>query len=213
MTKICNGCRIEKLLAEFSFRHSGKSAGKPYPRCRECCRQYHRITRKENPESHRVEVRKWRRDNPDLRRASDRRYENSRRKRDPNWRSKKNVRALLYYHLKGGKSKRTAEYLGCSLSAFREHLEALFWPGMSWRNQELWEMDHIKPCASFDLSDPAQQAACFHWSNWQPLWADDNMQKSDRLDWHPAESQHSLPARLALKPWDCEGLGKLTLRL
>lgn len=98
------------------------------------------------------------------------------------------------------------------MATFYAHIESLFWPGMSWRNQGRWHLDHIKPCASFNLNDPAQQAACFHWSNWQPLWADDNLIKSDRLDWHPAESKHSLPSRLALEPWDCEGLGKTTLK-
>jgi len=38
-------------------------------------------------------------------------------------------------------------------------------------------MDHIKPCASFDLSKPKEQSKCFHYSNLQPLWAEDNLKK------------------------------------
>ena len=41
-------------------------------------------------------------------------------------------------------------------------------------------LDHIRPCASFDLTDEAQQRECFHYTNLQPLWATDNMQKSDK---------------------------------
>ena len=38
-------------------------------------------------------------------------------------------------------------------------------------------IDHIKPCASFDLTDPAQQKECFNYKNLQPLWAFDNISK------------------------------------
>jgi hypothetical protein len=48
---------------------------------------------------------------------------------------------------------------------------------MSWDNWSLkgWHIDHIRPISSFDLSDPAQQKECFHYSNLQPLWAIDNL--------------------------------------
>ena len=41
------------------------------------------------------------------------------------------------------------------------------------------------PCASFDLTDPEQQRQCFHYTNLQPLWAADNIRKSDPgcLNW------------------------------
>jgi hypothetical protein len=54
---------------------------------------------------------------------------------------------------------------------------------MSWDNYgyEGWHIDHIKPIAKFDLSDPIQRAQCFHYSNLQPLWALDNMRKHARI--------------------------------
>jgi hypothetical protein len=51
---------------------------------------------------------------------------------------------------------------------------------MSWQNYGEWHIDHVRPLASFDLSDPAQQRAAFHFSNTQPLWAKENLAKSDR---------------------------------
>ncbi len=35
-TKYCNGCKQDKPLSEFNFRHSGRKAGKPRPRCKTC---------------------------------------------------------------------------------------------------------------------------------------------------------------------------------
>ena len=59
------------------------------------------------------------------------------------------------------------------------HLEAQFKPGMTWDNYGLkgWHVDHIRPCASFDLRDPEQQRRCFHYTNLQPLWAEENLKK------------------------------------
>jgi hypothetical protein len=57
---------------------------------------------------------------------------------------------------------------------------------MNWDNYgfgiDKWNMDHIIPCASFDLSDPEQQKKCFHYTNLQPLWQLENILKSDRID-------------------------------
>lgn len=77
------------------------------------------------------------------------------------------------------KSSRTFDLIGCSPTELRAHIEALFLPGMSWENRHLWHVDHKRPLASFDLRDPVQQRAAFHYTNLQPLWAEDNRRKSD----------------------------------
>lgn len=99
------------------------------------------------------------------------------------------------------KNSKTVALLSIPIEEFQAVMEKLFWPGMSWKNKHKWQLDHIRPCADFDLTDPEQQKQCFHWSNWQPLWADDNGIKSDRLDWTPHESRHSLPERLKPEPF------------
>ena len=78
------------------------------------------------------------------------------------------------------KSAHTRELIGCSVSELMTHLELMFKDGMSWKNYGEWHIDHIRPCASFDLLDPEQQRICFNWKNLQPLWAIDNIIKSDR---------------------------------
>ena len=56
---------------------------------------------------------------------------------------------------------------------------------MAWDNWGKFgrHIDHIRPCASFDLTDPVEQRKCFHFSNLQPLWAYDNHVKGDK--WKP----------------------------
>jgi hypothetical protein len=75
------------------------------------------------------------------------------------------------------KSLGTMKLIGCSIPELRERLQQQFQPGMSWDNHGQWHIDHRRPCAAFDLSDPAQQAQCFHFTNLQPLWALDNLRK------------------------------------
>lgn len=82
----------------------------------------------------------------------------------------------------------TISLLGCSINHLKSHLESQFAPGMDWSNFgrkkgiQCWEIDHILPCASFDLTDPEQQKRCFHFTNLQPLWATENRRKSAKVD-------------------------------
>lgn len=102
---------------------------------------------------------------------------------DLNYRIKRRLRHRIWRALKGLRKERpTLELLGCSVDQLREHLEAQFTKGMTWENygQPGWEIDHIRPCASFDLSDSEQLAACFHYTNLQPLWGPDNWKKGSK---------------------------------
>ena len=69
--------------------------------------------------------------------------------------------------------------IGCSKRELVTHIEAQFLPGMTWENYGRggWEMDHINPCASFDLTDPEQQRNCFHFTNLRPRWAAENQSR------------------------------------
>jgi len=89
------------------------------------------------------------------------------------------------------KSKSIMKLLGCSIGEFLNHLELLFLQGMSWDNygKNGWEIDHVIPCAHFDLTLEDHQKRCFHFSNHQPLWACDNRSKGDRLPTNAAGSR------------------------
>ena len=105
-------------------------------------------------------------------------------KNDDEYRLKCNLKARIISALKGkGKSARTMELIGCNLSQLKEHLANKFKKGMTFENHSYkgWHIDHIKPCASFDLTCPVQQLACFNYNNLQPLWASDNMSKGAKI--------------------------------
>jgi hypothetical protein len=105
---------------------------------------------------------------------------------NPNAKLAQRLRTLMLVSLKrrsAEKTQSTFQLTGCSINELRLHLESMFQPGMNWANHSRngWHIDHIKPCASFDLSDPKQQQECFHYSNLRPLWAEDNIRKSNKL--------------------------------
>ena len=75
---------------------------------------------------------------------------------------------------RGSKSAHTLDLLGCSVEHLLAHLESKLPPGATLAECHI---DHIRPCASFDFTDPAQQRLCFHWTNLQPLLPIDNMRK------------------------------------
>ncbi len=90
-------------------------------------------------------------------------------------------RVRLALRGRGEKSRKTVQLIGCSIERLRQHLEAQFTEGMTWDNHGEWHIDHIKPCASFDLTDEGQQRECFNYANLQPLWAEDNLSKGAKV--------------------------------
>lgn len=104
------------------------------------------------------------------------------------WRSKpinqlaSNIRSRTANALSGThKNAGNLSLLGCSWTELRQYLEAQFLPEWTWKNYgDVWEVDHIKACASFDLTDVEQQKQCFHYSNLRPLGKDDNRAKGAR---------------------------------
>jgi hypothetical protein len=80
------------------------------------------------------------------------------------------------------KCKNTIKLLGVpNIKFLKNYLEKKFKPKMSWKKRGLIHIDHIIPCAAFDLSDPKQQIKCFHYTNLQPLWAHENLSKGAKI--------------------------------
>ena len=136
-----------------------------------------------NKKHYNQKCKQWRLNNKKHIREYYHKYEKERFKIDPNYKLVKLIRNRINSVLKGKyKSKSTIKLLGCSIEECWQHLESKFQPGMTRDNYGKWHVDHIKPCAAFDLTDPEQQKICFHYTNLQPLWAEDNLKKGAKYD-------------------------------
>ncbi len=131
-------------------------------------------------------IKQWNDKNKDKVKTYRRKYRKHRFE-DPTYKIIKYLRNRIYFVIKNQsttKEETTLELTGCSPSQLKSHLESLFQEGMSWDNYGVhgWHIDHIIPCASFDLTNPDEQRKCFHYTNLQPLWAVDNLSKGSKID-------------------------------
>lgn len=110
----------------------------------------------------------------DVNKENKNKQDRERYKIDINYKLRKILRSTLYRLVtktNKNKSNSALVLLGCSLDEFRLHIEQQFLPEMNWNNyKEVWEIDHIQQCATFDLSKHEEQAKCFHYTNMRPLF-------------------------------------------
>ncbi len=52
---------------------------------------------------------------------------------------------------------------------------------MNWNNHDLWHLDHIYPVSL--AKDENHLIELNHYTNFQPLWAVDNIKKSNKLNY------------------------------
>ena len=113
-------------------------------------------------------------------------YNNKRYHEDPYFRAVFLIRCRIGKVLRErniGKQDKTYDLLGCSKEEFTKYFEAKFTEDMSWEKvgKDI-HLDHIKPCCSFDLTQEEEQKKCFHYTNLQPLWAQDNLSKGGKYE-------------------------------
>ncbi len=76
------------------------------------------------------------------------------------------------------KNSKTMQILGCSFDEFKSHIESQFKHGMSWDNRSEWHIDHIMPVSMAKTHDEVIRLN--HFRNLRPLWAHENLSKSDK---------------------------------
>lgn len=193
--KNCFKCKNFKSELEFS---KDKTTSDGYnAKCKQCVKIYSIDYEAENSEK--ISNRKrsyylknkevinkrntaWKRKNPDY----SNNYRNMKRLEDPIFKLKDSLRQRLNKALKKNyKTGSAVSDLGCSVVFLKNHLESKFQPGMTWINHGLgygkWNIDHILPLSSFDLSDEKQLKKACNYKNLQPLWFEDNLSKGDKV--------------------------------
>lgn len=173
-SKICYTCNLEKTFDH--FHKSSRVKDGHNSSCKECrsieCKTYrdknldkaknYRDVNKEKLNKQRIE----------------------RRAKDINYRLRCRLRSRLCNAIKNDfKSGSAVSDLGCTIDEFKIYIEKQFKDGMSWENwsKYTWHLDHKTPLASFDLSDRQQLLKAVHYSNMQPLWAIDNLEKGAKF--------------------------------
>jgi hypothetical protein len=174
-TITCKTCNEVKHFSMFASH--GKQ--KPY-RCKLCLNSLEREKRARDPETYNKNKREVYQRNKDQINSTRRKRLQNLRDNDPQYKIRMNLHSRLYMAVKEKKGK-TMELVGCTTENVMKHLESKFTEGMTWENYGQWHIDHIKPCASFNLEDVEEQKKCFHWTNLQPLWAKDNLVKGAKL--------------------------------
>lgn len=126
----------------------------------------------------------WRERNMDKKRE----YERTKHRTDPNAKIAKNLRTRIGTVLRrqagAKKTLHTEELIGCSIQALVLHLQSQFTDGMTLEDlmSDQIHVDHVVPCALFDLTKVENQLACFNFRNLKPMWAKDNRAKSDFIE-------------------------------
>lgn len=205
--KICSKCGEEKSLSEYNFR---KESQKYRNECKQCQKEFFQQYYLNNTNKFKQYKKDFVEKNPKYMKNYRKRYraknrtrlieesakyleENRdkiktevkrRRKTEVCYKLRKVISHSISKALKDYKRKLThIELLGCTIQEFKIYIENQLEDWMSWDNygSETWHIDHIKPISHYDLSDPEEQKACFHYSNTQPLSAFDNRSKKNRF--------------------------------
>ena len=143
-----------------------------------------RLKRKQDPE-------KRERDRENQKKSAKKRKENGKtntwqnehRKNNPGVRIRNSLSTGMNRVMKGGKSKRTMEYVGCSIEYLKAHLKAQFTDGMTLENHgSFWDIDHMTPSNHFDHDDEEHQRRLWNFTNLQPLPIKENrFEKSNKM--------------------------------
>jgi hypothetical protein len=165
-TKQCTICNTYKTLDNF---YKNNTKGTIRSECKLCASTYRKEYYKENREY-------------TINKTAN--YIVEKMKTDPLFKLERRLRSRIYTaFLLAGESKqdRTWKYIDCSPIFLKEWIEFQLYDGMTLENYgKIWHIDHVKPCASFDLSKEEDIKECFCWMNLRPLLTSKNFVKSSK---------------------------------
>ena len=200
-TKICNKCNEEKQVCEFYKNNRNPKLYRG--QCKKCMNansllhytnnvvnisEKSKKLRKENPEINKEKCRIFREKNPENfkvwleknkehRKAYIKKYNlNPKNKIKNSLRSRINELLNKKYN-----NPKTIDLIGCDYDFFIKYIENKFIKNMSWDNYGYygWHLDHIIPLSSANTEEEIYKL--YHYTNLQPLWAEDNLKKSNKI--------------------------------
>lgn len=166
--RICNTCNIEKEVSEYWDNRK---------KCKTCYNKKRHSEKKDRlltDEKYREDIKRWDREKMKRRRSE----------KDTLFFYKEMCRQVCRNSFKRKgftKTSKTGELIGCDWMTFKTHMESKFQDGMTWENHSFlgWHIDHIIPI-DFGKT-PEEVAKLCHYTNLQPLWSEDNWNKSNKL--------------------------------
>jgi len=144
--------------------------------------------RENHPEKIRKQKQDYRKNNKEKIAKYHLQYCNNRRRTDINYKLACCLRGRIRKVIKNNwKLGSAIQDLGCTVPELKLYLEVQFKPGMTWDNWSFtgWHVDHIIPLDSFNLQNREEFLKACHYTNLQPLWAEENLKKSNKLDKSP----------------------------
>lgn len=192
--KQCSKCREVKSVDQ--FYKSGRCVDGLQYHCVGCYKKDRLANRdailerdrkyyQENKEYHKEKVREWYEANRD--RVHEYRLQWAREKRaeDPLYKFMQCVRTTICHSFVRAsrgtyvKKSKSLEILGCEFDFFIQHISQQFQEGMTINNHGLWHLDHIVPISSAKTEEEVLRLN--HYTNFQPLWAKDNLAKGAKI--------------------------------
>jgi len=187
MVKVCTKCKIEKSYSEFNKEKKAKNGLRS--KCKSCRKKYRQENKEHIKKWHtkyykhnrkRIirQNKKYKVDNKELYNK----YYRERKKTEPLFKLKCNLRSRtnMAFKSKGySKNTKTQEMLGVDWEVAKQHIERQFTKGMNWDNYGEWHIDHIIPLSSAKTPERLKQLC--HYTNLQPMWAEENLSKSDKI--------------------------------
>lgn len=174
--KICSKCKQEKALSEFNKDSRTKSGLRCI--CRTCQSKQNAKMHEQAGPTRLGKMRKYKKENRETLRPIEREYQKRKRREDPIYKIKHNIRTRFTKLLNGvAGCKRSSEALGCSIEFFKQYLELQFIKEMTWENYgKVWHIDHKIPLDSAN-GNIDRIYELWHYTNLQPLFAIDNWKK------------------------------------
>lgn len=194
--KKCSKCKKVKEFSEFHKKKMGKDGLSR--QCKICRKEYNKKYRQENKDKIKEINKKYYQENKDVIKEKEKKYreknrlhinelrnnyQKNRRKIDPIFRLSINLRSRTskaFKYKSWHKGGSTEQLLGTTFKEAKKHIEKQFNDGMTWDNYGEWHIDHIIPLASATTKEELKKLC--HYTNLQPLWAEENMSKGARVE-------------------------------